>query len=161
VFKDGETQEAPRVLKATKVRFPTAFPELSFDLVSNKEKHKDVLGNDKEIWFSHSVARPLQPGERAQIKEDRKDQKEQDQWAKLCSDIVDLIRRDPDKSRTHYERLPVSQGGVKGSQDRKEKAIDQLISDGIVENVEYDKPMGRAKHYLRVVETETARKYSI
>jgi hypothetical protein len=161
VFKDGETQEAPRVLKATKVRFPTAFPELAFDLVSNKEKHKDVLGNDKEIWFSHSVARPLQPGERAQIKEDRKDQKEQDLWTKLCSDIIDLIRRDPDKSRTHYERLPVSQGGVKGSQDRKEKAIDQLISDGIVEIVEYDKPMGRAKHYLRVVETETARKYSI
>jgi hypothetical protein len=163
VFKDGETQEAPRILKVTKVRFPTAFPELAFDLVSNKEKHKDVLGNDKEIWFSHSVARPLKPGERAQIKEDRKDQKEQEHWNKLCSDIIDLIRRDPDKSRTHYERLPVSQGGIKGSQDRKEKAIDQLIRDGILENVDYDKPVGRAKTFIRVVEEtrESRGKYSV
>jgi len=51
VFKDGEAQDAPRVLKATKVRFPTAFSELTFDLVSNKENHKDVLGYDKEIWL--------------------------------------------------------------------------------------------------------------
>lgn len=163
VFKDGETQEAPRILKATKVRFPTAFPELAFDLVSNKEKHKDVLGNDKEIWFSHSVARPLQIGERAQIKEDRKDQREQDQWNRFCSDIIDMMRRDPDKTRTHYERLPVSQGGVKGSQERKEKAINQLISDGIIENVDYEKPTGRAKSFIRVVEEtrETRGKYSV
>jgi hypothetical protein len=31
VFKDGDIEEAPRVLKATKIRFPPAFPELTFD----------------------------------------------------------------------------------------------------------------------------------
>jgi hypothetical protein len=107
VFKDGEAQDAPRILKATKVRFPVAFPELTFDLVSNKETHQDVLGYDKEIWFSHSVARPLKPGERVQLKEDRKEQKEQEQWSRICNDLLELVRRDPGKSRSYYERLPV------------------------------------------------------
>lgn len=152
VFKDGEEQDAPRVLKATKVRFPTAFPELTFDLVSNKERHKDVLGFDKEIWFSHSVARPLAAGERVQLKEDRKEQKEQEQWLRICNDLLDLVRRDPGKSRSYYERLPVAQGGVKCSQERKERAVDSLLNDGSLERVELERPQGRANHYLRVNE---------
>lgn len=152
VFKDGEGEDAPRVLKATKVRFPVAFPELTFDLVSNKETHKDVLGYDKEIWFSHSVARPLKPGERVQLKEDRKEQKEQEQWSRICNDLLELVRRDPGKSRSYYERLPVAQGGVKCSQERKERAIESLLNDGSLERVELEKPQGRANHYLRVNE---------
>lgn len=152
VFKDGDTQEAPRVLKATKVRFPVAFPELTFDLVTNKEKHKDVLGYDKEIWFSHSVARPLQAGERSQVKEERKDKKEQDSWNRICRDLQQLIRNDPGKSRTYYERLPVSAGGVKCSQERKERAIDSMLRDGQVERVELTKPNGRSNHFIRVNE---------
>ncbi len=152
VFKDGESEDAPRVLKATKVRFPTAFSELTFDLVSNKEQHKDVLGYDKEIWFSHSVARPLKPGERVQLKEDRKEQKEQEQWLRICNDLIELVRRDPGKSRSYYERLPVAQGGVKCSQERKERAIESLLNDGSLERVELEKPQGRANHYIRVNE---------
>lgn len=152
VFKDGEGEDAPRVLKATKVRFPVAYPELTFDLVSNKEQHKDVLGYNKEIWFSHSVARPLKPGERVQLKEDRKEQKEQEQWARVCNDLLELVRRDPGKSRSYYERLPVAQGGVKCSQERKERAIESLLNDGSLERVELEKPQGRANHYLRVNE---------
>lgn len=152
VFKDGDHEDAPRVLKAVKVRFPTAFPELTFDLVSNKERHKDVLGYDKEIWFSHSVARPLKQGERTQMKEDRKEQKEQEQWSRICDDIIELVRRDPGKSRSYYERLPVAQGGVKASQERKERAVTSLLNDGSLERVELEKPQGRANHYLRVNE---------
>jgi hypothetical protein len=152
VFKDGEHEDAPRVLKAVKVRFPTAYPELTFDLVSNKEKHKDVLGFDKEIWFSHSVARPLKQGERTQMKEDRKEQKEQEQWSRICDDIIELVRRDPGKSRSYYERLPVAQGGVKASQERKERAVTSLLNDGSLERIELEKPQGRANHYLRVNE---------
>jgi hypothetical protein len=152
VFKDGEDQEAPRVLKATKVRFPVEFSELTFDLVSNKQVHKDVLGYDKEIWFSHSVARPLKPGERVQLKEDRKEQKEQEQWSRICNDLIELVRRDPGKSRSYYERLPVLKGGVKCSQERKERAIESLLNDGSLERVELEKPQGRANHYLRVNE---------
>ena len=152
VFKDGETQEAPRVLKATKVRFPTAYPELTFDLVSNKENHKDVLGYDKEIWFSHSVARPLKVGERVQLKEDRKEQREQEQWQRICNDLLDLVRRDPGKSRSYYERLAVAQGGVKCSQERKERAIESLLNDGSLQRIELEVPKGRANHYLIVNE---------
>jgi hypothetical protein len=153
------------VLKATKVRFPTAFPELAFDLVTNKEKHKDVLGFDREIWFNHSVARPLKAGEREQIKDDKKDQKNQEKWALICREMLDLIKRDSDKVRSHYERLPFSQGGVKASQEKKTLAIDQLLRDGLVEQIELSKAQGRATHYLRAVEaledTENRGKYSI
>ena len=152
VFKDGDAQDAPRVLKATKVRFPVAFSELTFDLVSNKEVHKDVLGYDKELWFSHSVARPLKPGERMQLKEDIKEQKEQEQWSRICNDLLELVRRDPGKSRSYYERLPVAQGGVKCSQERKERAVESLLNDGSLERVELEVPKGRANHYLRVNE---------
>lgn len=152
VFKDGDTDDAPRVLKATKVRFPTRFAELTFDLVSNRELHKDVLGYDATIWFSHSVARPLAPGERAQLKDDRREQKENEVWNRICNDIVELVRQHPHKSRSFYERLPVSNGGVKASQDRKERAINTLLADGVLVRVELDKPQGRANHYLTVDE---------
>jgi hypothetical protein len=55
-------------------------------------------------------------------------------------------------SRTHYERLPVANGGVKASQDRKERAINSLLEDGSLERIELEKPIGRANHYLRVNE---------
>lgn len=152
VFKDGETQDAPRVLKATKVRFPTAFPELTFDMVSNKEKHKDVLGFEKDIWFSHSVARPLEPGEREQIKENRKEQKEQDKWGMICKSMIDLVRNEPGKSRSYYERLPVSHGGIRCSQEKKERVIDSLLREGQLKRVELEKPQGRSNHYIKVDE---------
>jgi len=166
VFKDGDPADSPRVLKATKVRFPTAYPELTFDLVSNRERHKDVLGYDKEIWFSHSVARPLKPGERVQLKEDRKEQRENEQWERILLDLIELVRRDPGKSRSYYERLPVAQGGVKCSQERKERAVNSLLSDGSFERVELEAPKGRANHYLRVAEEvvsahETSGKYGL
>lgn len=156
VFKDGDQPDAPRVLKVVKVRFPTAFAELAFDLVSNRENHKDVLGYEKEIWFSHSVARPLKPGERTQLKEDRKELKEQEHWCRICDELLELVRRDPGKSRSYYERLPVAQGGVRCSQERKERAVESLLGDGSLERIELEKPQGRANHYLRVDEEVAA-----
>lgn len=152
VFKDGETNDSPRVLKATKVRFPVAFPELTFDLVSNKESHKNVLGYEKDIWFMHSVARPLSPGERAQLKEDIKEAQEHENWQKLCGAMVQLIRDFPGRSRSFYEQLPKAKGGAHGAQTRKEKAVESLLNDGILVRVELEKPRGRANHYLRVDE---------
>lgn len=165
VFKDGETEDSPRVLKAVKIRFPALYNELAFDLITNKERHKDVLGYDKDIWFSHSIARALKPGERGQIKEDRKEQKEAEVWDQILRNILDLVRSHPEKSRSFYERLPVAQGGVKCSQERKERAINTLLDDGSLVRVELDAPRGRANHYLRVDETIVAAnnqgKYSI
>ena len=165
VFKDGETENAPRILKAVKIRFPTVYNELAFDLVTNKERHKDVLGYDKDIWFSHSVARPLKSGERGQLKEDRKEQKEIEIWENVLRSVVDLVRTHPEKSRSFYERLPVAQGGIKCSQERKERAINTLLDDGSLVRIELEVPRGRANHYLKVDETVIAAnnqgKYSI
>lgn len=100
----------------------------------------------------HSIARVLQVGERAQLKDDMKEQKENEQWDRICNDLVTLIRNDPGKSRSYYERMPIAEGGVKASQERKERAIDSLIKDGRIERVMLDKPKGRANHFLRVNE---------
>ena len=43
-------------------------------------------------------------------------------------------------------------GGVKGSQERKERAMDSLIADGLVEKVMLAKPIGRANHQMIVTE---------
>jgi hypothetical protein len=150
VFKDGETEDSPRLLKAVKVRFPTAYQELAFDLITNKEKHKDILGYDKDIWFSHSVARPLKAGERAQIKEERKEQRENEVWEKILIDMVNLVRERPRHARSYYERLPVAQGGVKGSQERKEKAITTLLDDNVLIRTDLEKPTGRVNHYIDI-----------
>ena len=152
VFKDGEDNHAPRILKATKVRFPTTFPELTFDVVTNSETHKNVLGYDADIWFMHANARVLHAGERAQLKEEIKDAKESEQWERICDDLMTLIRSDGGKSRSYYERMSLADGGVKASQERKERAIDTLIKNGAIDKVMLDKPVGRANHFLRVTE---------
>ena len=156
VFKDGETDDSPRILKAAKVRFPISFSEMEFDLVSNVESHKDVLGYDKDVWFSHSIARPLKTGERAQLREDRANDRDLEDYLTLCGDIINLIRSHPEHSRTHYEQMTVTQGGVKGSRERKERAIESMLNDGILELVLLDQPKRRATHFLRINEAVLA-----
>lgn len=150
VFKDGEHPDSPRVLKASKVRFPTRWPELTFDLVSHSERHPNILGEFEEEHFMHSIARPLMNGERAQFKEDNKEKRLQDDWVTLCDEMIDLVRQHPEHSRSYYEQLSKTSGGVKGSQERKERAMTSLIGDGCVKIVLLDKPKGRSDHYLRV-----------
>ena len=89
---------------------------------------------------------------RGQLKEDRKEQKAQAEWVQICDAVLELVRRDPGKSRSYYERLPVAQGGVRCSQERKERAVESLLGDGSLERVELEAPRGRANHYLRVNE---------
>jgi len=152
VFKDGDAADSPRVLKAHKVRFPTAYQELVFDLISNKERHPDVLGFERDVWFAHSVAKPLRPGERAELKQSIKEAKAQDEWVGLCNAMIDLVRQTPGRSRSYYERLTRAQGGPGGSQERKERAMTSLINDGCLTVEVFEKPKGRADHGLNVNE---------
>jgi hypothetical protein len=165
VFKDGEEHDSPRILKASKVRFPTAFPELVFELINNKETHADILGYDKDIWFSHAIARPLGHGERAQFKEEQKEQRDNENWERMCRDLIELVRIQPRKSRSYYERLPVAKGGVKASQERKERAVSSMIDDGVLEIVHLEKAVGRATHFIQVNEdvltSSNVGKYSV
>ena len=50
--------------------------------------------------------------------------------------------------------MSTARGGVAGSQPRKEKAIQHLIGEGIVEEFELPEAKGRAKHGLRVNEQQ-------
>jgi len=152
VFKDGEHPDSPRVLKATKVRFPTRWPELTFDLVSHSERHPNVLGTMGEVHFSHSVARPLKSGERAQFKEDNKDARENDDYNRLCDDLIELVRRDGGRATSYYSKLTANEGGLRGGRDRKERAMLALINDGSLVRVMLEKPVGQRDHYLRVDE---------
>lgn len=165
VFADGEGHDAPRILKKDKVRFPVAFDEMTFELVSNKEQHPNVLGEMEDEWFTHSVARPLARGERVQLKEDNKEQKAQDEWVTLCDEMLDLVRTQPEHSRTFYEQLPKTRGGPRGSQERKERAMTSLINDGCLKIVMLEKPKGRSDHYLRVdeevINSVNKNKYSV
>lgn len=153
VFRDGEHPDSPRVLKTQKVRFPTAYNELAFELVQNTEQHPDVLGYPRPVWFTHATATPLRPGERQQRKLDEREQREADDWDRLCWAMVELVRAQPGHARSHYERLPTAAGGPRGSQERKMRAVDSLLEDGVLERVELEQARGRTNHYLQVNET--------
>ena len=159
VFKDGEDVNAPRVLKALKVRFPAAYPELAFELVSNRERHADVLGHMRDVWFAHAVARPLKPGERIDLKDQVKEERERTQWATLTQQMIQLIRANPNRARSYFERLTTAEGGLKCSQERRERLMNSLLADGLVERVELEKPQGRANHYVRLNEALIAQHY--
>lgn len=152
VFKDGEHPEAPRVLKATKVRFPTRYPELTFDLVTNREQHKDVLGYDTELWFAHSVARPLKSGERANLREERREEAEARARELLRAQLLDFIRRAPGHGTSHYYKTSSAAGGVAGGQEQKQRLVEEMLAEGLLTRVELEKPRGRANHYLRINE---------
>ena len=146
MFKDEVTED--RILQATKVRFATDYSELTFTLVSNSEHHKDVLGYDDILYFTHAYARPLKDGERKSSKERAKLTKANEKLQELCDALVRLIRKEPGQSRSYYERLSSTKGGVSGSQSRKTEAIDHLIGEGIVENVPLPDQKGRQTHGL-------------
>lgn len=66
--------------------------------------------------------------------------------------ILALIRRFPRRSYSYYTRLPVSEGGYKGSQDVKELVLNDLIRCGAVRMVPLEKPVGRMKAYVELDE---------
>ena len=101
------------------------------------------------------MARPLKPGERTQLKEDNKELKQQDEWSALCDALLDLVRAQPGRARSYYERLPKAQGGPGYSQERKERAITSLVNDGCLKMVPLEKPHGRSDHHL-IVDEEVA-----
>ena len=150
MFRDSETED--RILQATKVRFPTDYQELTFTLVSNSEHHKDVLGYDDILYFTHAYARPLKDGERKSSKDRAKLNKANEKLQELCDALVRLIRKEPGQSRSYYERLSATKGGVSGSQSRKTEAIDHLIGEGLVENVPLPDQKGRQTHGLFINE---------
>lgn len=79
----------------------------------------------------------------------RRDEKEAE-LVTMREQMLNLITSEPDKSRTYYERKSIGDGGVPGSQDRKERVMQILLAEGVISLVPYDRPLGRAKHYVRL-----------
>lgn len=70
----------------------------------------------------------------------------------ISNSIMKLVRKFPGFSPSYYARYPKSKGGGGGSQERREKAIDVMISEGILIKSKLEKPVGRKEYGLYVAE---------
>lgn len=64
----------------------------------------------------------------------------------LDEGLVELVRRDPGRGQSHYCRLPLAQGGLRGSQERKERAMARLLEQGRLRLFELPFKAGRLTH---------------
>jgi hypothetical protein len=69
----------------------------------------------------------------------------------LGLDLLRLVRALPGRGKSFYTQLGMNGGGVKGSQERKEKAIEQLINANQLKRVQLEKASGRKTHELYAV----------
>lgn len=68
--------------------------------------------------------------------------------------LLNLIRVKSGQGKSFYVQLPIKQGGVKGSRERKEEAIEELVKDGLIVIKAPDKPMRNTKLVIYPVNTE-------
>lgn len=64
----------------------------------------------------------------------------------LENGLQELVMRDPGRGQSHYCRLPLAEGGLRGSQERKEKVMKRLLREGKLVLVGMNKPVGRLTH---------------
>lgn len=72
-------------------------------------------------------------------------------WSKVSAEelrscLLAAVVADPGRAFSHYSRLPIKEGGVGGSQERKEKLLRDLINEGCVVERPLPKPVGRKTH---------------
>ena len=72
--------------------------------------------------------------------------------SKIEEDLIALITSQPNRAFSYYTRLPLIEGGIKGSQERKEIVLKRLIDSGIFELKQLDKPVGRIKHIVTLLQ---------
>jgi len=65
--------------------------------------------------------------------------------------LIRLVRKHAGRGRAFYCRLSPADGGLLGSQERKEKALDRLITTGQVKRVMLERAVGRKNHELHAV----------
>jgi len=70
--------------------------------------------------------------------------------------LVRLVEQDPGRGQTHYCRLPLVEGGLRGSQERKERAMSRLLEQGRLRLVELPSRVGRLTHAVCLPEPELA-----
>jgi hypothetical protein len=116
------------------------------------ERHRLIIRHERPRpeWLREWAerARRLRTGEPAQ----RRGRVVKMTEPELDAAMLALVRLQPGRARTHYERLEVRHGGVGCSQDRKEQAVTRLLDSGLVRRVELEKPVGRRRDGLWPVE---------
>ena len=157
VFSTEETEternQNNRIMRATKIRFPAAFTELTFNIVQNSEPSLDILGYPSQDNFIHSIARPLFTERKENLKRVRKETLQDQKETELGLLLINLIIAKPEHTRSYYERLPSEEGGIRASQVRKKEALSRLLEEGKIKRVQLkeDEIKGRADHYLVAV----------
>lgn len=71
-------------------------------------------------------------------------------WFKVSADelrqgLLAAVKAEPGRGPSHYVRLPLHLGGVGGSQERKEKLLQEMVSTGELELRELAAPVGRRR----------------
>ena len=148
---ETETNQNNRIMRATKIRFPAAFTEITFNILQNSEPSKDILGYDTQAHFIHSIARPLLTERKENLKRVRQETLQDQKEIELGLLLMNLIVAKPEHTRSYYERLSSEEGGIRASQVRKKAAISRLLEEGKIKRVQLDEIKGRADHYLEVI----------
>lgn len=66
----------------------------------------------------------------------------------MKDDLVQLVRRSPGYGKSFYTQLKIVKGGVKGSQERKDQVLQDLITEGRVIKQDLEKPRGKQTYRL-------------
>lgn len=66
--------------------------------------------------------------------------------AGLRKGLLALVQHEPGRGQSHYCRLPPAQGGLPGSQERKERALSALLAEGVLQLRDLPRPIGRQRN---------------
>lgn len=62
--------------------------------------------------------------------------------------ILNLVQNEPGRGETYYCRVPLGQGGVRGSQQRKERVMARLLAENKLLRVKLPTPVKRMTHAI-------------
>ena len=62
--------------------------------------------------------------------------------------LLELVEAEPGRGVSFYTHLPLSLGGVRGSQERKERVMARLVAEGKVIRFRLPKPIKRMTHVI-------------
>jgi hypothetical protein len=96
----------------------------------------------KPTWLHTGEKNKPDPVVKVKLKKDNE---------QLKLDLLRLVRVLPGKAKSFYTQLGMDEGGVKGSQERKEKALEELINANQIKRVQLEKAVGRKNHELYAV----------
>lgn len=97
----------------------------------------------KPTWLHAKDGEPTDTVSRIKFKvQEKKDN------SQLKLDVLRLIKAIPGRSKSFYTQLSLEDGGIRGSQERKDKAIEEMINANQIKRILLEKAIGRKNHEL-------------